>query len=249
LFAGCSSWIGGSPEMLKSVREITMNQSARRIAQASAIAASLFAAIATQGHAQDAAPTQPAGLVIEARIAAKVSTKNAKVGDAVAAKTLREYKLQDGTDIPKGSKIDGKLDSVQSKKAGNGDSLMSFRFDSIEVKGGATVPVHALVVAIGPSLAPKDSLGGNSVLGRNTNPQPGTGVTAASQGRGSSSGLDPNAGLGSAGNKDEYNIPMGSTLEGVSLGRHLDADWTTLLKGLHSEVDLDSDVYLKVELK
>jgi hypothetical protein len=209
----------------------------------------LLATLPTVGRAQNAAPAQSAGPVMEAKIAVKVSSKSAKVGDAIAAKTLRTYKLQDGTEIPKGSKIDGKLVSVESKKAGNGDSMMTFRFEQIEVKGGAAVPIHGLVVAIGPPMAPKDLFGANSVMARNTNPQSGTGVTAASQGTGSSNGLDPNAGLGTAGAKDENDIRMGSTLEGVSLGQHTDADWTTALKGFHTEIDLDSDVVVKVQLK
>lgn len=229
-----------------------MNSSTRKIvsniAHISAIAAFLFVTTAEFGHAQAAAPASPAP-VMEAKIALKISSKNAKVDDAVAAKTLRTYKLADGTEIPKGSKIDGKVVSVQSKKAGNGDAMLSFRFDQIEVKGGAAVPIHGLVVAIGPPMAAKDLFGANSVMARNTNPQSGTGVTAASQGTGSSNGLDPNLGLGTAGSKDENDIHMGSTLEGVSLGTHMDADWTTALKGFKTEIELDSDVVVKVQLK
>jgi hypothetical protein len=213
----------------------------------------LFSSIPALTHAQAAAPAPAAtttpGPILVAKIAANLSSKNAKVGDSVAAKTLKGYKLPDGTDIPKGSKITGKLESVESKKAGNGDSMMTFRLEQIEVKGGAVVPIHGLVVAIGPSLAPHVGLGGNSVLSRNTNTQSGTGVTAASQGTGSSTGMDPNLGLGSSGAKDENDIPLGSTLDGVALGKHLDADWTTALKGLHSEINLDSDVLIKVQLK
>jgi hypothetical protein len=49
--------------------------------------------------------------------------------------------------------------------------------------------------------------------------------------------------------KDEDNIPLGSTMPGVSLGRHLDADWTTILQGVKEDIDLDSDVLIKVQLK
>jgi hypothetical protein len=138
---------------------------------------------------------------------------------------------------------------VQNRKEGNGDSLLTFRFDQIEVKGGATVEIRGLVVAIGPEMKPHDLFGANSVMARNTNPQSGTGVTAASQGTGSSNGMDPNVGKGSVGAKDEDDIQLGSTLEGVSLGRHMDADWTTMLKGFKSEIDLDPDVVVKVQLK
>jgi hypothetical protein len=235
--------------VVKSVREESMNRSAGRIVRTAAVAVFLFAAIPTVGHAQDAAPPQPVAPIIEAKVVVKVSTKTAKVGDLIAAKTLREYKVQDGTVIPKGSKIEGKLDAVQSKKAGNGDSLMSFRFDQIEVKGGATVPVHGLVVAIGPSLMPNDSPGGSPAMARSTNPQSGAGAMTPSPGRGSQNGPAPNTSLGSAAAKDENDIPLGSTMEGVALGRHTDADWTTALQGVKTDINLDSDVLIKVQLQ
>lgn len=192
---------------------------------------------------------QAAGVVMVAKIDGKLSTKNAKAGDVISAKILKSWKLTDGTEIPKGSKITGKVSIIKSKKDGNGNSMVSFRLDEIDVKGSAAIPVHGMVVAIGPSLAPKDGLGANSVLGRNTNPQGGTGVTAASQGTGSSNGIDPNAGLGGPNVRDEDNIPLGSTMPGVSLGRHLDADWTTILQGVKEDIDLDQDVLIKVQLK
>jgi hypothetical protein len=211
--------------------------------------ASSFTTCLAQSAAPAPAPAAAPAPVVVMKIAANLSTKNAKAGDAISGKTVRSYKLQDGTEIPKGSKIVGKVDTVQSKKAGNGDSMMSFRLDEIDVKGGAAIPIHGAVVAIGPSMAPKVGLGGNSVMSRNVNPQSGTGVTAAGQGTGSSSGMDPGIGLGSQGAKDEDDIAMGSTMPGVALGRHLDTDWTTVLKGFHTDIDLDSDVVMKVQLK
>lgn len=213
------------------------------------VLAVLFAASHASSQAPASAPAQANAVVMVAKIDGKLSTKNAKVGDTLSAKILRSWKLTDGTEIPKGSKITGKVALVKSKKDGNGTSMLSFRLDQIEIKGGAPVPVHGMVVAIGPSLAPKDGLGANSVLGRNTNPQSGTGVTAASQGTGSSNGIDPSTGLGGVGAKDEDNIPLGSTMPGVSLGRHLDADWTTILQGVKEDIDLDSDVLIKIQLK
>jgi hypothetical protein len=211
------------------------------------MAALLAIFIPAAGHAQ--APASVPAPVLVAKIATNLSTKNAKPGDVITAKTLKSAKLTDGTEIPKGSKLTGKVTTVQSKKAGNGTSMLSFRIDQVEPKGGAAIPIKGLVVAIGPSLAPKDLFGANSVMARNTNPQPGTGVTSGSQGTGSSNGLDPNLGLGNAGAKDEDDIPLGSRLEGVSLGRHMDADWTTALEGIHTDIDLDSEVLIKVQLK
>jgi hypothetical protein len=173
--------------------------------------------------------------VLVAKIAANLSTRNAKPGDAVMAKTLKAAKLSDGTEVPKGSKLVGKVAVVRSKQAGNGKSLLTFRFDQLEPKGGSPIAIKGLVIEIGPALAPKDLFGANSVMARS--------------GTGSSNGLDPNAGLGSAGAKDETNIPLGSTMQSVALGRHMDADWTTALEGFKTEIDLDSDVLIKVQLK
>ena len=187
-------------------------------------------------HAQSPAPAlAPAEPVMEAKFDKNIGTKSAKPQDTVVAKTLREYKLADGTDLPKGTKLVGKVVTVQSKKEGNGDSMLTFRFDEADVKGGASVPIHGLVVAIGPSLAPDTGLGQGSALARG--------------GQGSTPGLDPNAGLGKAGKRDEDDIAMGSTLEGVALGVHKDGDWTTALKGFKMDIELDSDVRIKVQLK
>jgi hypothetical protein len=212
-----------------------MNCSHREFSLLVAFLAFPFALFPIIGSAQNPAPAQTMGPVLVAKIVGNISTRNAKAGDIISAKTLKPWKLKDGTDIPKGSKLVGKVASARSKQAGNGNSLLTFRFDQAELKGGASIPLHALVVAIGPGLGPKEDAGANSVLGRG--------------GVGSDPGLDPRIGLGRPGAKDEDDIPLGSSLEGVGLGHHLDADWTTALQGIHRDIQLDSDVLIKVEFK
>jgi hypothetical protein len=180
--------------------------------------------------------------VIVAKFTKLVSTKSLKAGDVINAKTLRPAKLTDGTDIPKGSTLIAKVSVVKSKSENNGNSILLFRIDNVELKSGQLVPIHGMVVAIGPSLAPKNSLGAGSVIARGG---PGAGDPSG----GGGAGLDPSAGLGRAGAMDELNIPIGSTLEGVGLGVHKDADWTTPLEGFKCDIQLDSDVVIKVQLK
>ena len=211
----------------------------------------IFTLFSIINQAPATAAAQSGGTVMVAKIDGKLSTKNAKVGDTVAAKLLQSWKLSDGTEIPKGSKITGKVSIIKSKKDGGGNSALSFRLDEIDVKGSAPIPIHGMVVAIGPSLAPKDGLGANSDMGRNAGPGPQTdmSVPGASQGSRSGKKADPDAGLGGPNGKDENDIPMGSTMPGVSLGHNPDVDWTTILSGAHTEIDLDSDVLIKVQLK
>jgi hypothetical protein len=104
------------------------------------------------------------------------------------------------------------------------------------------VPIHGIVVAIGPRLSPKNGLGGSSVMGRG-------GFGSGDPSGGGGGGNDPGNGLGKAGAMDETNIKIGSTLEGVGLGVHKDADWTTPLEGFKCDIELDSDVVIKVQLK
>jgi hypothetical protein len=185
--------------------------------------------------------------VLEAKFEKSLDTKSAKVGDAVSAKTLRPIKLPDGNEIPKGSKLVAKVITVQSKKDGNGNSILTFRFDEADLKGGAVVPIHGQVIAIGPSLRPADDLGPHSVLSRT---QTASGDTSsANRGVGSSNGMNPGIGMGPQVPKDEDDIPLGSTLEGVALGVHQDADWTTALQGVKCDIKLGSDVNIKVQLE
>jgi len=207
-----------------------------------AMPALLFAANPMVSSAATTVPSgaavaaQVTGPVLEAKFASTLSTRNAKAGDPVKAKMLKSFKMEDGTELPKGSTLVGKVTLARSKKDGNGNAILTFRFDQVEEKGGAVVPVHAMVVAIGPALVGKNLFGAKSVLQGGDNTVGGNTI-------------DPSFKQSSAGAMDEDDIPLGSSLQGVALGRHMDADWTTALQGVKTEIDLDSDIVLKVQLK
>jgi hypothetical protein len=197
--------------------------------------------------AQAAASMEGQPVVIVAKFDRTLDTKNAKEGDPISVKTLKAVKLADGTTLPKGSKLTAKVITVQSKKVGNGNSMLTFRFDDAQANGGSALQLHGQVVAIGPSLAPGDDLGPHSVMSRSSSVS--SDPTNAGKGFGSTNGIDPGTGMGKAGAKDEDNIAMGSTLEGVALGVHKDADWTTALQGVKRDIHLDSDIIVKVQVK
>jgi hypothetical protein len=187
----------------------------------------VLSASCTLAHAQTAAP------VLVGKITGNVNTHTAKFGDSVIAKTVKPGKLKDGTDVPKGSKLIGSITGVVAKQ-GDKNSAIAIKFTDVQLKSGTIVPIQGLIVAIGPDPSSKgEGLGSNSVLGRG--------------GVGSTPGLDPNVGLGHAGDNDE--IPKGSTLEGVSLGLHLDSAMATEMIGYRRDIKLDSDVMIKLELE
>ncbi len=161
-----------------------------------------------------------------------MNTKTAKPGDAIEAKIVQDLHLKD-LDIPKGSKIVGRVVSVKSMKDGSGSSSLSIRFDHVELKSGAILRVRGLIIAIGPAPELKVGLGYNSVLNRG--------------GGGATPELDPS--IASDHYAQEYpELTHGSTLEGIALALHLDAAGASELRGVHRDMKLDSDVMIKVAL-
>lgn len=221
---------------------LAMNRKVTKSLQKTACLVAVMAVVTGSCHANaqtpatgaepstSAAPVQPPSIL--ATFDEKVDTKSVKAGGAVTAKIAKELKLGD-LDIPKGSKLIGTVTSVKSTKEMNGDSLMGVRFDRIEMKGNRELRIRGLIVAIGPAPSNETGLGYNSVLSRG--------------GVGSTPELDPSIGADKY-NKDQPPLTKGSTLEGVALGVNFDPDGATLLRGVHRNITLNSNVMIRVAL-
>ncbi|MGA2652144.1 MAG: hypothetical protein ABSF28_16550 [Terracidiphilus sp.] len=182
---------------------------------------------------QGPAPAQMGAPVLAAKLSGSLSTKTAKVGDPVTAKTIATLKLSDGVEIPKGSRIVGSVVAVKSAQDGGGTSALALKIDQVEMKNGKFMRIAGLITAIGP-FPDAVGLGYDSVLGRG--------------GVGSTAGLDPAIGAGPAVNRGDPDIPKGSTLDGVKLGAKFDAERATELRGVKRDIRLDSSVMIKVAL-
>ena len=187
-----------------------------------AMAAFLLAACATFGHAQSVSA------VVLAKFAGHLSTKSAKVGAVIKAKTLKATKLQNGVELPQGSSLIGTVIAVQSRKAGDDTSSIAIKFDHVEVKGKTAVPIQGLIVAIGPDPNAYQGSGFDSTDVR--------------------SGLGTTPGFGNGANRDDVDIPGGSSMTGVALGFSLDANGATELRGIHRDIELSPSVLIKVKL-
>jgi hypothetical protein len=171
--------------------------------------------------------------VLAAKLAGNLSTRTAKIGDPVMAKTITTLKLSDGVEIPKGSRIVGSVVSVKSAQDGGGTSALAIKIDQVEMKNGKFMRIAGLITAIGP-FPDAVGLGYDSVLGRG--------------GVGSTAGLDPAIGAGPAVNRGDPDIPRRSTLDGVRLGAKFDSEHATELRGVKRDIRLDSTVMIKVAL-
>lgn len=192
----------------------------------------VFAARAQAPAANEAGSAQAEPPALVAVFENKIDTKSAKVGDPVVAKTSRDLKLSD-MDIPKGSKLEGAITSVKPAQGGSDDSMLGVRFDRVEMKKDKTMHIQGLIVAIGPAPTNETGIGYNSVLGRG--------------GVGSTPQLDPSVGSDKY-NKDKPDFAHGSTLEGIALATNFDPDGATLLRGVHRNIKLSSDVMIRVAM-
>jgi hypothetical protein len=86
---------------------------------------------------------------INGELVGKLDSKTAKTGDSVVVQTKTTAKTADGTEIPKGSKLVGRVMAVHPSAAGD-NSQVVLQFDHLELKGGQSVPVHSQIQSIAP---------------------------------------------------------------------------------------------------
>jgi hypothetical protein len=124
---------------------VALTISVSATAQSSAGASEAASASAQAGQASTSAAQATS---VSAELTKKIDSKDAKVGDEVAAKTTAEARLADGTKLPKGSKLVGHVTDVQAKSHDNRDSHIAFSFDHAVLKDGHEVPVQAMMRSI-----------------------------------------------------------------------------------------------------
>ena len=83
-----------------------------------------------------------------------VHPKKVKVGDAVEARMTEPTKLKDGTELPKGTHIVGKVTEVKMKADKEGPSKLGLLFDKAQTKDGKEVPLMMALVSVAPRWEP-----------------------------------------------------------------------------------------------
>ena len=84
---------------------------------------------------------------VSAELAQKIDSKNAKVGDEVVARTTSAAQLE-GTKLPKGTRLMGKVTEVQAKSREQHDGQLAFAFDRAVLRDGREIPIHASLRSI-----------------------------------------------------------------------------------------------------
>ena len=164
---------------------------------------------APTASAEASAPTAPATPApelrpVNAELVSNLDTKTAKAGDSVVVQTKAAVKTADGTDIPKGTKLVGRVVGAQASAAG-ATSQIAVQFDHAELAGGQNVPIQSQIQSVGSSSASSAAADGSSAMnpvaprGAETTSPSAAGSTpsSAAQTPGASSAQPPAAGSAS----------------------------------------------------
>jgi hypothetical protein len=117
-----------------------------------------IAMVAIALHGQTGAGNPMRGARVNAELTKRIDTKKAKVGDTVEAKTTTAANLPDGTELPKGTKLTGKVTDVRARSNSDKTSHITFNLDEALTKDGREVPLRVMVMSVtAPYDAPPDT--------------------------------------------------------------------------------------------
>ena len=134
-----------------------------------------------------AATPAPASPEIHAVLEKMVHPKKVKVGDEVLARTTEPTKLADGTELPKGTHIIGKVTDIKMKADKEGPSKLGLLFTKAQLKDGKEMSVTMALVSVAPrweqgGVDPVAADNGASSAGRVTQMSQAAGRTEGSAG-------------------------------------------------------------------
>ncbi|HVP54800.1 MAG TPA: hypothetical protein VMU45_07375 [Candidatus Eisenbacteria bacterium] len=118
------------------------------------VAVSFVSPGVSAGQAQETAAAPEASPEIHAVLEKIVHPKKVKVGDQVVARLTESTKLKDGTELPKGSHVLGKVTELKVKADKEGPSKLGILFDKAELKDGKEMPLSMALVSLAPRYEP-----------------------------------------------------------------------------------------------
>jgi hypothetical protein len=134
---------------------------------------------ATLGYGQDSlvAPSQEAVAIAHgafpARVTKTLDSSKLKEDDSIEVETAGSFKLSDGTLVPKGSKMMGRVVTAKARSKGDPDSELTLAFNKLNIQGGKVLALKGMVQAVyppaeeptGPNMATMGTSGGGAMRG------------------------------------------------------------------------------------
>jgi hypothetical protein len=85
---------------------------------------------------------------ITCELEGKLDSKTAKIGDRVVIKTTGKVQTADGTVIPRGTRLVGRVTEAQAYDEQHGPARIAIAFDRTELKNGESIAVHTLIRSV-----------------------------------------------------------------------------------------------------
>ena len=186
---------------------------------------------------------------VSAELTKRIDTKNAKQGDEVDARVTSTAKLPDGTELPRGTKLIGKVTDVKAKSKDDKRAHLAFNIDHAVLKDGKEVPV---MVAVTSMTGPAQSSANDMMT-----PGPGGGGGAAGGGGAGSTTHAPSpvmagseqsqSNAGGVLKSAQDHVPVGN-MPGVMLSAASGPGSAGSLDASGDNIDLDSGTKLTLDM-
>ena len=124
------------------------------------------------GFGDEAASHEWEMISVSGELEGKLDSKTAKVGDRVVLKTTEKVQTSDGTVIPRGSRLVGRVTQVQAQDDEHAIAQMGILFDRAELKGGQSVAIYTLIRGARPgasAMAPSSQMNSGGLGAPNSN--------------------------------------------------------------------------------
>jgi hypothetical protein len=144
---------------------------------------------------------------VQTELTTKVDTRNAKIGQLVTARVRDDAQLADGTKLPKGTMLVGRVVQVQAQKDDGPGAVLVLAFDRAEVKGAQPVNLRTVMEMVAPA--------GNISAGMNSDTRATTGMGPMSTGADASMDTSSRTGMGGGGVLGGVARGVGSTGRGT----------------------------------
>lgn len=115
---------------------------------------------ASGSHGASASSPIATSLLIPAPLASPLDSRKLKTGDEVILKTIAVLSFQDGTAIPRGTKVVGHVTEAKARSRGDAQSSLAIAFDKLDLPDGKTILISGVIQAVGPDLRAASPDGG-----------------------------------------------------------------------------------------
>jgi hypothetical protein len=87
---------------------------------------------------------------VEGELEQKIDSRTAEAGDAVILRTTEQATTADGAEIPKGSKMVGRIVDVTSAEKDSDNAKITIQFEKAELKDGKTLAIKSVLQSVAP---------------------------------------------------------------------------------------------------